>query len=72
MVECDAGQERCIPDLVWDPSDGESMPDAAGIVWRLLERRRASTWLGLIAGSVEGMVCEGRHKGEERVERSEE
>lgn len=63
---------ECIPDLGLEQSGGESTPTVVGSVYRLLERRRARSRLGLIAGSADWMVYEGRHRGDERVERSEE
>ena len=62
----------CIPDLGWEQSGGESMPEVAGVVYRLWARRSAGARFGRTMESVSWGGCEGRHKGEERVERSEE
>ena len=62
----------CIPDLGWEQSGGESVPAVAGTVYSLWARRSAGARSGRTVESVSWGGCEGRHKGEERVERSEE
>ncbi len=52
----DAG---CIPDLGWEQSGGEIVPAAAGIVYRLLERRRAGARPGLTGGRLIGGARSG-------------
>ena len=51
----------CIPALVWEQSDGESVPAVAGVVYRLWARRSAGARPGRKVASV-GWACEGRHK----------
>ncbi len=53
-------------------SGGDSVPAVAGVVYRLLARRSAGARPGRTVESVSWGRCEGRHRGEERVERSEE
>ena len=61
----------CIADLGWEQSDGESVPTVAGVAYRLWARRSAGARPGRTVESVSWGGCEGRHKGEEREERSE-
>ena len=62
----------CVPDLGWEQSGGESVTAVAGVVGRLWARRSAGARPGRTVESVSWGGCEGRHKGEERVKRSEE
>ena len=48
-----ASAEGCIAELGWEQSGGEFMPAAAGIVCRLLQRRRAAAKPGLAGRSVD-------------------
>ena len=64
--------KECILDWGWEQSGGEAAPGAAGAVYRLWARRSAGARPGRTGESVSLGGCEGRHKGEERVERSEE
>ena len=62
----------CIPDLGWEQFGGESVPAVAGVVYRLWARRSAGARPGRTVESASWGGYEGRHKGEEREERSEE
>ena len=62
----------CILDWGWEQSGGAVVPAVAGVVCRLWARRSAGARPGRTGESVSWCGCEGRHKGEERVERSEE
>ena len=63
--------KRCIIDLGREQSGGESAPAVAGDVYRPGARRSAGARPGRTVEPV-SQACEGRHKGEERVKRSEE
>ena len=52
----------CIPDLGWEQSGGESVPAAAGVVYRLWARRSAGARPGRTAAFFSWGGCEGRHK----------